>query len=425
MSLSTTPYKGARDFYPEDMQTQNYIFSLWREVAKSFGYVEYNAPIIEPIELYLSKTSEEIINEQTYAFEDRGGRKVTLRPEMTPTVSRMIAGKRQELAYPVRWFSIPNLWRYERPQKGRLREHWQLNMDLFGVKGVEADHELIYIADSIMQRFGAQRDMYTICINSRKLINYILQGILKLDKEQCQKTIRLIDKMHKMETDNFTALLKNVCGDKTEELICILSCQTLQALPDDVKLNDSYKEIHNLEMMLARNGVTNADFDITLMRGFDYYTDIVFEVFDANPENNRSIFGGGRYDGLIGQFDVEPVPTVGFGMGDVTFHEFLNSHKLLPDIKYDVDINVILIGDVYQPAQVVVKQLREGGLSVAIDSTKRKMDKQIQSAVKAGYPFVLFIGEQELEAGQFNLKELATGQEQKLTIEQIIDTIKS
>jgi histidyl-tRNA synthetase len=154
MNLTTQPYKGARDFYPEDKRVQKYMFGTLRRVVEGFGYEEYDAPIIEPIELYLSKTSEEIISEQTYNFMDRGGRHVTLRPEMTPSVSRMVAGKRQELSYPLRWYSIPNLWRYERPQHGRLREHWQLNVDLFGLSGIEADHETILVADSILQAFG-------------------------------------------------------------------------------------------------------------------------------------------------------------------------------------------------------------------------------------------------------------------------------
>jgi histidyl-tRNA synthetase len=425
MSLNTTPYKGARDFYPGEMQQQNYLFDIWREVAKSFGYVEYNAPIIEPIEIYLAKTSEEIVNEQTYVFEDRGGRKVTLRPEMTPTVSRMIAGKRQELAYPVRWFSMPNLWRYERPQKGRLREHWQLNMDLFGIEGIEGDHELIYIADAIMQRLGAQRDMYVIRINSRKLVDFTLDKVMKLNEGQCRKTVHLIDRMHKILKSDFYAALKEICGNKTDKLVDILNSQTLQNLPDDIKHSQSYKKIHDLEMILARSGVTNAGFDITLMRGFDYYTDIVFEVFDTDPENKRSLFGGGRYDGLIAQFGVEPVPTVGFGMGDVTTLDFLQTHKLLPDFKNEVDLIAILIGNVYQPSLEIIRQLRESGLKVAVDSTKRKMDKQIQSAVKAGYRYALFIGEDELGSGHFNLKELSSGQEQKLALEQIISATKN
>src|ERR1700748_3133984 len=166
MALSTQPYKGARDFYPEDKRVQKYMFGKLRAVAERFGYEEYDAPILEPLEIYLAKTGEEIVNEQTYVFEDRGGRKVVIRPEMTPTVSRMVAAQRQELAYPLRWYSIPNLWRYERPQRGRLREHWQLNVDIFGVKDTSAELEMIMLVNDIFKAFRATPDMYEIRLNS-------------------------------------------------------------------------------------------------------------------------------------------------------------------------------------------------------------------------------------------------------------------
>src|ERR1700761_7849216 len=153
MALAKQPYKGARDFYPPDKRLQKYMFAIWRQVCERFGYEEYDAPILEPLDLYLAKTGEEIVNEQTYVFEDRGGRKVVIRPEMTPTVSRMVAAQRQELAYPLRWYSIPNLWRYERPQRGRLREHWQLNVDMFGVEGLEAEVEIIQVASAILRAY--------------------------------------------------------------------------------------------------------------------------------------------------------------------------------------------------------------------------------------------------------------------------------
>src|SRR6201994_4306063 len=165
MALSTQPYKGARDFYPADKRLQKYMFAKWREVCERFGYEEYDAPILEPLEIYLAKTGEEIVNEQTYVFEDRGGRKVVVRPEMTPTVSRMVAARRQELGYPLRWYSIPNLWRYERPQRGRLREHWQLNVDIFGVQGAAAEFEIITLVDNIFKAFNARADMYEIRLN--------------------------------------------------------------------------------------------------------------------------------------------------------------------------------------------------------------------------------------------------------------------
>src|SRR5487761_317348 len=193
MTLSTQPYKGARDFYPEDKRLQDYLFGVMQAVVQRFGYEEYDAPILEPIELYLAKTGEEIVNEQTYTFTDRGDRQVVIRPEMTPTVSRMVAAHRQELVYPLRWYSIPNLWRYERPQRGRLREHWQLNVDIFGVEGIEAEQEVIMLADAIFQSFGAKHDMYTIKLNSRKFVNHILREYLGLDAGQALGVSRLID----------------------------------------------------------------------------------------------------------------------------------------------------------------------------------------------------------------------------------------
>ena len=171
MALSTKPYKGTRDFYPEDMRLRNWMFSVMRQACESYGYEEYDAPVLEPLDLYLSKTSEEVVNEQSYSFTDRGDRKVIMRPEMTPSVSRMVAGRRQELGYPLRLYSIANFFRYERPQKGRLREFWQLNADIFGIKSIEADIEIIMLADSIMKAFGAKPEMYEIRVNSRKLLN--------------------------------------------------------------------------------------------------------------------------------------------------------------------------------------------------------------------------------------------------------------
>lgn len=242
MPITTQPYKGARDFYPEDKRIQNYIFDIWKKVALSYGYQQYDAPINEPVELYLAKTSEEVASEQTYAFEDRGGRKVTLRPEMTPTVSRMVAGKRQELAYPQRLFSIPNLWRYERPQRGRLREHWQLNIDLFGVEDLAGDHEIISLADAIMQEFKAKREQYVIKINSRILVNFILSEYLKLDEVESSTVIRLIDRMNKMDRAQFVALLDTSVSptqreteNVSEKLLKILEAKDISSLPNGNK----------------------------------------------------------------------------------------------------------------------------------------------------------------------------------------------
>jgi len=276
-SVSTEPYKGVRDFYPEDMRVQNYIFSVWKKVAEKFGYEEYGASILEYADLYKSKGNEEIINDQTYTFTDRGEREVTLRPEMTPTLARMVAARRKSMKFPLRWFSIPNVFRYERPQRGRRREHWQLNCDLVGLAGIEAEVEIISLASEIMKAFGAKERDFEIKVNIKP----------KLDKEILSKW----DKQGVPDAD------KIECPPHISELIKLLN------LP-------------------------NVKFDANIVRGFDYYTGMVFEVFDTNPENRRSLFGGGRYDNLLEIFGVEPVPCVGFGMGDITIRDFLETHNL-------------------------------------------------------------------------------------------------
>jgi histidyl-tRNA synthetase len=431
MNLSTQPYKGARDFYPEDKRVQKHIFGVLRDVVESFGYQEYDAPIIEPIELYLSKTSEEIVNQQTYSFVDRGGRSVTLRPEMTPTVSRMVAGRRQELSYPLRLYSIPNLWRYERPQAGRLREHWQLNVDLFGLPGVEADHEIIKVADSILKAYGAKNDMYEIRVNSRMLVNWLLLEYLMLDHAQAMALVRLIDNMHKLPHNQFKEFVKALLSgaqqatDVVDRLMELLAVKKLQDLPLVTQQHPAVGELTKLFELLESSGVTSAVFDLSLMRGFDYYNNIVFEVFDKHPDNNRSMFGGGRYDGLVAQFGVEPVPTVGFGMGDVTLQKFLETHKLLPELPPETDAAVILIGDTYETAQKTLDLLRHEGVRIAVDSSGRKLDAQIKSAHKAGIKYVIFIGSKELEEQRFKLKNLETGKEEEHSLERIVSILAS
>jgi len=417
MALSTQPYKGARDFYPEDKRLQKYMFNVMRGVVQSFGYLEYDAPLIEPIDIYLAKTGEEIINSQLYSFEDKGGRKVAIRPEMTPSVSRMVAARRQELAYPLRWYSIPNLWRYERPQRGRLREHYQLNIDIFGVADISADHEVILVADSIMRAFKAPTGSYEVRISSRKLVDYFFREQLKLNDQQFLGAGKLIDRWHKIEKADFESQAKEILTNENhyQQLLSLLNCKSLGELPTELKDHASIEELRKLMSLLKESGVDSADFDFSVIRGMDYYDDIIFEVFDTSPDNNRSMFGGGRYDGLVGLFGVEPLPTVGFGMGDVTLQNFIELHKLVPKLESEVDAAIILIGDVYEDAQKVLADLRARGLNASIDSTDRKLDAKIKNAAKAGVNFAIFIGEQELKTGKFKLKNLESGEEKELS----------
>ncbi len=428
MKLSSQPYKGARDFYPEDKRIQDYIFDTWKSVVERYGYEGYNAPILELTDLYRAKTGEEIINQQIYNFEDRGGRDVSVRPEMTPTVSRMVAAKRQEISYPARWYSIPNLWRYERPQRGRLREHWQLNVDIFGVKTIDAELELIMIANDIMRAFGANQKMYEIRINSRKLTAMIMAEYLELDPVQANLMIKLLDRKQKLPIETFMAEAESIFDSSQQKegnkrLKKLLDATSMADMPESIRNSGPMKQIQILFTHLKENNIANAHFDVSLMRGFDYYTDIVFEVFDTDPENNRSMFGGGRYDSLVSLFGVEPLPTVGFGMGDVTISNFLESHNLMPDLPSATDIYVISVGDVLRQAQGIAGILREEGVKVAVDITGRKLDKQINTAVKKKIPYALFVGESELSEELFTLKNLKTEESEKMSLARIISKV--
>ena len=257
MSLSTQPYKGTRDFYPDDMRTRKWMFSKWREVVESFGYEEYDGPILEPLELYTAKTSEEIVNDQSFNFEDRGGRRVVMRPEMTPTVSRMVAGKRQELGYPLRLYSIPNCFRYERQQRGRLREFWQLNVDIFGVEGDDAEFEMMILINRLMESFGATDDMYEICINSRQLLDKRIKAAgLKGDTTVSDVT-KLVDKIDKIEKAEF--------DQKLAELV-----ENPNDLLGFFENDGATEDYEDLKSKLGVAGVKNFRFVPTIARGFEY-----------------------------------------------------------------------------------------------------------------------------------------------------------
>ena len=412
--LSTESYKGVRDFYPKEMFVQNYIFEVMRETAESFGFEEYSASILEPSDLYEAKTGEEIVAKQTYTFKDRGGRSVTLRPEMTPTVARMVAAKRRDLAFPLRWYSIPNIFRYERPQRGRLREHWQLNVDLFGLDSTEADIEVISLAHKIMRNFGAHEEQFNIHINSKRLIDRIF-GHFSLSEDEIRSVSKLIDKRNKMPSDEFYGKLKNTLGDKSEvsdTLMAIVGENKVENLPESIQDSDELREVEKIMKELGKLGIGNTVFDFSIVRGFDYYTGVIFEIFDTGGENNRSLFGGGRYDDLMKVFGESRVPAVGFGMGDVTMRDFLTTYDLLPAYAPNVDLYLCTLDpEVEGAAQELGARLRESGVNVAIDFSGRRVGDQIKVANKKGIPFALFFGKNEMKSKTFKIKNLKSGKE--------------
>jgi histidyl-tRNA synthetase len=404
-NLPTDSYKGVRDFYPEDQALQRYMFATMREIVERFGYVEYHASILESAELYKAKgaENEELVNEQTYTFTDRGGREVTLRPEMTPTVARMVAARKRELGFPLRYYSIPNLFRYERPQRGRLREHWQLNVDIFGSRSAAADAEIIAVAHAILIAFGASQNDFSIRVGSRAFLDSLTQK-LELTPEQAKMLRNLLDRRAKISEEEFKDGFKALGVELT-----------------DLSPDNAPSDIATVLSLLKEMGVENAEFDPGIVRGFDYYTGIVFEVFDKHPENNRAMLGGGRYDNLLSLFDnKESLSGVGFGMGDVTIQDFLRVRGFIPPYVPTTKVYVALAApDIVQETFKLVGELRAQGVNVAMDFGEKRLSDQIKAATKHKIPYSMVVGQNEFASNQFTVRDLASGDEKKLSREEL------
>lgn len=416
-------YKGVRDFYPQDKALQKLVFDKLRNLVEAWGYEEYDASVLEPAELYKQKSSDEIVREQTYTFLDRGGREVTLRPEMTPTVARMISAKAQEIAFPARWYSLPNLFRYEKPQRGRLREHFQLNVDLFGVSGLWADAEIINIANDILIGFGASKKDFVIKINSRQLLDDLLEK-LAIKSSYKEPLCRLIDKKEKVSEADFQKMLAELLGEGEAKKLSEMLYYG-EALLAMMTESENAKYLSRLIDLLRSRGVENLVFSPTLTRGFDYYTGVVFEVFDTNPENLRSLFGGGRYDNLTENFIKTSVPAVGFGMGDVTLLDFLITHNLKPDPSPRIDLWLSVapetdLGVVYDLA----RKLREVGVRTAVDISGKKLPDQLKMLEKRSVGFVAVVGPTEISSQRFILRNTKTREEKEVNVAEIPGCVK-
>ena len=411
--LSTQSYKGVRDFYPSDMAVQRYIFDMWSETAERFGFERYDASVLEPSALYKAKGAEnaEMVNDQTYTFTDRGDREVTLRPEMTPTVARMVAGKRRELSYPVRWYSIPNLFRYERAQRGRLREHWQLNADIFGSNHFTTDVEVIQLAHQIFLDFGATEDMFEILINNRATMQHAYAAVGITDADTVTAVTRLNDRKDKISEEEYLSALTEITSDP--ELAQTIKTMIESTDPGDNLVVSTLKDL----------GINNVRIDRSLARGFDYYTGTVFEIKDTNPDNNRSMLGGGRYDNLTGLFGGDPISGIGFGFGDVTMKDFLITHDLMPEEVTYTSAALTLLpmsADQNLEALKIAQDIRATGLSCSIDNSDRKIGKKINAAAEAKVIYSITIGSDEVASGNYTMKHLESGNEVSGTIEQLM-----
>ena len=422
--LSTQPYKGTRDFYPREMQLRNWFFGKIRDALELACFEEYEGPMLESLDLYAAKSGEELAKEQTYNFTDRGGRSLAIRPEMTPTVARMVAAKMGELNYPLKWFSIANMYRYERPQRGRLREFWQLNVDIFGCDTFEADLDVIKSAVTLLRAFGADESMFCVHINNRRFFNDAIAAIAGTDAEGSRRVSKVVDRKNKVPRETYEADLKALGLSEAQiakiDALYTMSVEEATALcPDSVGAG----ELRALFDALEKTGLAKyCTFDFGIIRGLDYYTGTVFEVFDKAPENNRAMFGGGRYDNLVGLFQKNAsISGVGYGMGDVTLENFLTTHALIPDFdRGQTKVLITRFADVPLEAyNAIANLLYEGGVRACLYLGNKKFGKQIDFAAKEHYSHVIIMGGDELAAGTVKVKNLQTREESAVKTEKI------
>lgn len=424
--LSKAPYKGTKDVYPEDIIARNYLFDTWKKVAKSFGYEEYDTSIIEEAKLYEVKSGDEIANKQLYRFTDKGDREIALRPEMTPSLARIVVNKKNSLIFPLKLFNIGRFFRYEKPQKGRSREFFQLNFDVIGVSSIEAELEILQFAVAVMDELGAPKDSYEIKINSRYLLEYVFDQILNLEKEKREEVAKMIDNYLKMEEIDFKQALDEILNKEQSEKLLEYLKWSLEDLEKIGEQSKGAKEILDLFKRVKELELENVVFAPNVIRGLQYYTGIVFEMFEKNnPKNTRALLGGGRYDTLLEIFDENKIPAVGLGWGDVTMTEFLENQNLLPKQKTDIDVFVTLMDpSLYKESVKVANQFRDAGKNTLMQLEPSKLSKQLKFASKKEVPWVVILGEEEIKKKKIVLKDMQASKQKTVSFKKALKIIK-
>jgi len=412
--------KGTRDFYPEEMGIRTWLYSKLREVSESFGYQEYETPVLETIDLYAAKSGEELVNQQSFVFADRGGDLIALRPEMTPSLARIIAQRQQQLVYPLRWWSFGPFWRYEKPQKGRTREFFQWNIDLIGVNSPEADAEMIAIAATFFKNVGLSANDVTILVNDRLLLNSEM-AILGVPVELRTDVSSLIDRRNKMKPADWdaNALDLGLTAQQLDDLKLVLADQDLWQKSET--LSRIFKA---LEAYGVREYVR---FDPNIIRGLLYYTSTVFEAFDLSGDIRRSILGGGRYDNLLAAVGGDPMPAVGFAMGDLIITLILDRLGKIPAGlgKTTAPVLVTVFSPETQMASfVLAAELRQEGIKVLCYTESDKLVKQFKFADRVNARLAVVLGPEELASQQVAVKDLKSGTQQVFPRTQVVAAIQ-
>jgi histidyl-tRNA synthetase len=397
------PVKGTRDFYPEQMAVRTWFYDRVRRVSESFGYQEWEAPILESLALYAAKSGEELVKKQSYVFTDRGGEEITLRPELTPSLARMIAQKQAELTFPARWWSFGPFWRYEKMQKGRSREFFQWNIDMLGVNSPEADAELVAIAAGFLKEVGLKPNQARIYVNNRRFMDAEFER-LEIPDQKKPEVSALVDRREKMEPAAWEAYALEIG----------LSGRQLDGLKSLLADSGGWRRSEELVRLFAALDALGAaeyvEFDPNIMRGLLYYTGTVFEAFDVSGSLRRAILGGGRYDNLLRDVGGEPLSGVGFAMGDVVINLVLQELSLIPPLATTpATVLVTVFSQELQPESLkLAAQLRQAGIKVTCYPEPAKLPKQFKFADRMGMKAVLVLGPDELAQGRITIKDLTS-----------------
>ena len=417
----TQGVRGTRDFYPDDMRLRNWLFERFHSAARSHGFEEYDAPVLESEELYTRKAGEEIVG-QLYNFEDKGGRRVALRPEMTPSLARMVMARAGGLALPIKWYSIPQCWRYERTQRGRGREHYQWNVDIWGMNGVMADAELLSVLVQFFHSVGLKSEDLVIRISSRKVLEEVL-GSLAIEGEIFAQTCVIVDKMDKLPEDVIQAQLSDLglSSDSISTILSVLGITDLDSLSSALNSDsEALIELQSLFSLCESYGISDwVSFDASVVRGLAYYTGPVFEAHDR-AGNLRAICGGGRYDKLIGTLGGNDLPATGFGFGDMVVMELLADKGLLPELSNGVDDVVFGMGtELRGAAMQVAAKLRSAGRTVDLVLEDKKMKWVFKHAERCGTTRLVVVMPDEWAEGKVRIKNLDSGEESTVAMQDL------
>ena len=434
--MKIPPVKGTRDFYPQDMAVRNWIIDGWKRVSLRNGFEEYDGPIFEYLKMFQIKSGDEIV-EQLFSFEDRGGRELALRPEITPTLARMVNQKINSLPKPIKWFSVPRLFRAERPQKGRLREFFQWNIDIIGVDDVLADAETIFCAIDYMREVGLTPDDVVVKISSRKMLAAVLKKV-GISEKRLESLYTVLDKKNKLPAETFKKLLSEQVTDRkmAAKIQAFMELKNISQVEEMFGRQEAFDELVELQRLLREmavggygvGGCNVGDYcklDPGIVRGLAYYTGIVYEIYDKASEL-RAIGGGGRYDDLLRQFGGPAIPATGFGIGDCVLGILLEEKGLLKPKTKELDCFVAYVNENYKGEAVkLALQLRSKGYSADFSYKAGKLGKQLKLASDSGAKQCIIIGDEFFRNNELVIKDMTTGQQKTIEVDKFFAELKS